>query len=72
MTSLIVPGKNDSPEETEQLSAWLASVDPNIPLHLTRYFPRWKETVPATPIETLENLQKIAQKHLHDVILGNV
>ncbi len=72
VTSLIVPGKNDSEQEMDQLASWLASINPDIPLHLTRYFPRWKETTPATPVETLYKLQKVAQKHLHDVILGNI
>ncbi len=72
VTTLIVPGKNDSPEEMEAMASWLASVSPDIVLHLSRYFPRYHEFTPATPIETLENLQKIAQKHLKKVVLGNV
>jgi pyruvate formate lyase activating enzyme len=50
ITTLIVLGKNDSAEEMDALASFLASVSPDIPLHLTRYFPRWHEKTPATPI----------------------
>ena len=41
VTTLIIPGENDSEEEMEKLSSWLASINPEIPLHVTRFFPRW-------------------------------
>lgn len=72
ITTLIVPNKNDRKEEIEQLAKFLASISPEIPLHLTRYFPRWKETEEATPIETLQELEKTAKKYLKHVKLGNV
>ncbi|OLU45912.1 AmmeMemoRadiSam system radical SAM enzyme [Faecalibaculum rodentium] len=72
ITSLIVPGKNDSLEQMEEQAKWLASVDPDIPLHITRYFPRWKETEDPTDIEQMKQLQKVAEKYLHKVYLGNV
>ena len=72
ITSLIVPGKNDSLEQMEEQAKWLASVDPDIPLHITRYFPRWKETEDPTDIEQMKQLQKVAENHLHKVYLGNV
>ena len=72
ITTLIVPGKNDSAEEMDALASFLASVSPDIPLHLTRYFPRWHEKTPATPIETLKVLQETAGRHLNNVFLGNV
>ena len=40
VTTLIVPGENDSEDEMRALSAWLASVSPEIPLHVSRFFPR--------------------------------
>ena len=70
ITSLIVPGKNDSLEQMDQQAKWLASVDPDIPLHITRYFPRWTED--PTDIEQMKKLQKVAEKYLHKVYLGNV
>lgn len=72
ITTLIVPGKNDSAEEMDALASFLASISPDIPLHLTRYFPRWHEKTPATPIETLKKLQETAGRHLNHVFPGNV
>lgn len=42
LTTLIVPGLNDSAEMMEAEAAWIASLDPAIPLHITRFFPRHK------------------------------
>ena len=72
ITSLIIPGKNDSDEWVKNEAEWIASLDPGIPLHLTRYFPRWKYTEPATPRGTLYRLQKIAEQYLRYVYVGNV
>lgn len=72
VTTLVVPGKNDSIEEMDAMASWLASISPDIVLHLSRYFPRYHESIPPTPLETLKALQKTAQKHLHRVVLGNV
>ena len=72
VTTLVIPGHNDSPEEMEREAEWLASLSPEIPLHLSRYFPRVHLHEPATPVETLVRLQEIAEKHLRYVHLGNV
>ena len=72
ITSLIIPGKNDSREWVSSEAEWLASLDPEIPLHLTRYFPRWKYTVPATPVQTILDLKQTAQQHLRHVFAGNI
>jgi len=73
VTTLIVPGKNDSPGEMAALSSWLAGVDPNIPLHLSRFFPRHNMTdAEPTPAGTLRALEGEARKHLSRVYLGNV
>ena len=37
----------------EKEAKWLASLDPSIALHMTRYFPNWKYDLPATPKETV-------------------
>lgn len=73
ITTLVIPGINDSEEEIEKIAKFISSVDPNITLHLTRFFPQYKllDNYP-TPIETLRRSQKVAQKYLNNVILGNV
>ena len=38
VTTLIIPGENDSEEEMEALSDWLGSISPDIPLHISRFF----------------------------------
>lgn len=71
VTTLIVPTKNDSVADMEREAAWLASLSPEIPLHLSRYFPRYKCDIPTTPIETLQTLRDTAQKYLKYVHVGN-
>jgi pyruvate formate lyase activating enzyme len=72
VTTLIVPGENDSPEEMDRLAAWLASVNRDIPLHLSRFFPRYhmREREP-TPIASIYALAAVAGKHLRYVYTGN-
>lgn len=72
VTTLLVTDQNDSPEEVGELAAWLASIDPAIPLHLSRYFPAYKMDLPPTPVERLERAREEALKHLRYVYLGNV
>ncbi len=72
VTTLIIPGHNDSPAAIEKEARWLAAVNPSIVLHLTRYFPQYKLTVPMTSKATLSLLQKTAQQYLPYVYLGNV
>ena len=72
ITSLIVPGLNDSPEEMEEEAEWIASLDPEIPLHITRYFPRYKYREAPTDIDLMRNLKTLAERHLKHVLLGNV
>jgi pyruvate formate lyase activating enzyme len=73
VTTLIIPGKNDDPGEVEELAAWLASIDKDIPLHLTRYHPAWHMTEPPQPERSLmERLGGIAGLHLSRVRLGNM
>ena len=72
VTSLIVPGQNDSPEKMEEQAIWLASISPDIPLHISKYFPRWKADMPETSLDLLYRLFDIAKKHLKYVHIGNV
>ncbi|WKY47131.1 AmmeMemoRadiSam system radical SAM enzyme [Eubacteriaceae bacterium ES3] len=72
VTTLIVPGQNDSPKEMNEMAAWLASVDKKIPYHITRFFPRYhmEECDPTDLMEMME-LAEIAREHLETVYLGN-
>ncbi len=72
VTSLIVPTVNDSLAEMEEQARYLASLDPEIPLHITRYFPRWKFKEAPTDINLLHELAKTARKYLKNVHIGNV
>ena len=72
VTTLVIPGRNDSPEGMATAAQWLASLSPDIPLHLSRYFPRYHCDIPSTPVATLRQLQSVAQRCLSHVYLGNV
>lgn len=73
VTTLVIPGWNDSREEMEEEARWLASLSRDIPLHLSRYFPKYQMTDRApTPLDTLIDLKKTADRYLKYVYLGNV
>lgn len=72
VTTLIVPGLSDSPAEMDEQAAWLASLSPRIPLHISRYFPRWQATGGPTPVETVRRLAAVAGRHLQFVYTGNL
>lgn len=72
VTTLIVPGKNDSLEDMELEAKWLAGISPDIPLHISRFFPRYRvEDRPPTPVEHIQQLCRVAEKYLHYVYSGN-
>lgn len=71
LTTLIVPTKNDSIADMERQAKWIASISDEIPLHISRYFPCYQSTVPATPVETIYSLCDAAKKHLKYVYAGN-
>jgi len=72
ITTLLVTGLNDSPEEIGKLVDWLAALDPNIPLHLSRYFPNYKLDLEPTPLDTMYRAREIALEKLKYVYLGNI
>ncbi len=72
VTTLIIPEDNDTDEELDNIAGWLASIDRSIPLHLSRYYPSYKYDRPPTDPERLEELWKVAKKHLDYVYVGNV
>ena len=72
VTLLLIEGENDSPEELEAMFAWLKDISPNIPLHITRYFPHHELKKPATDLSALMKAEAIAKKYMNYVYIGNV
>jgi len=72
ITYLLIPGENDAAEEIEALAGWLAEINPDIPLHISRYHPAYKFDREATPVENLYTAYEITRKHLNFVYLGNI
>lgn len=73
VTTLVIPGENDTEEEMEALSCWLSSVSEDIPLHISRFFPQFEmqDKMPTSP-DKIYKLAEIAQKHLKYVYKGNL
>ncbi len=72
VTTLIIPTKNDSEVEMRAEAEFLASISQDIPLHLSRFFPRYKEQeLYPTPIETIDRLCSVASEYLKFVHRGN-
>ena len=72
VTTLVVPGRNDTDSDMETIADFVASVSPDIPLHVTRFFPRWQMADAApTPIATITRLAEIARRRLRRVQIGN-
>jgi len=72
ITTLLIPGLNDSETELRELVAWIASLDRDIPLHFSRYTPQYQMKRPVTPLATLQRAREIALEKLNFVYLGNV
>lgn len=73
LTTLLVPDCNDTDEDIEAMAAWIAGVDPNIPYHISRFFPQWKMSdKQPTKIESVRKAVEIARKHLKNLYTGNV
>lgn len=72
VTTLVIPGKNDSPEEIAAAAQWLASLDETIVYHITRFFPCHRcQDRPATPVRTVYVLAEVARQYLPNVYTGN-
>ncbi len=77
LTTLIIPGENDSEQEMRELSDWVAELEKQynrkIPLHITRFFPTFKLTnKEPTPVSTIFQLVEVAKEKLDFVFPGNV
>ncbi len=73
ITTLIIPGLNDSDEELRHIARFIASIDPAIPWHLSRFYPHHQlRTTAPTPLATLERAWHIGTAAgLQHVYLGN-
>ena len=75
ITTLLIPEENDSDEEIQALSDWIAeNLGPDVPLHFTAFHPDWKMLdKPSTPASTLDRARSIARAAgLNFVYTGNV
>ncbi len=72
LTNLVVPGLNDREEEFSALVDWVAGISDAIPLHISRYFPRYRETAPPTSPSMINNFVELARKRLKFVYPGNL
>ncbi len=74
VTTLVIPGENDSDEELGQIAAFLAGVDGDIPWHISQFHPDYQfDDHGVTPVETLRRARDIGRRAgLRYVYLGNV
>ena len=75
ITTLLIPGKNDSAGELDALTKWVArELGPDVPLHFSAFHPDWKMSdIPATPRATLQRARDIGIGNgLRYVYTGNV
>lgn len=74
VTTLVVPERNDSDAELQALARWLASLDRDIPWHVSAFYPAYKMLdVPPTPMPTLLRAARIGHEAgLRFIYIGNV
>jgi len=75
LTTLLIPGKNDSEKELDEMSRWVVDkLGPDVPMHFSAFHPDWKMMdVPPTPKQTLIRARDIAlQNGVHYAYTGNV
>lgn len=72
ITNLIVTGLNDKKKDIDAIIDYVASIDKNIPLHFSRYYPNYKYTKPPTPVKTIDYAYTRAREKLNYVYVGNI
>ncbi len=75
VTTLLIPGENDSEQELQEMTAWVVEhLGPEVPLHFTAFHPDWKMMdIKSTPALTLTKARKIALDNgVHYAYTGNV
>lgn len=72
LTNLVIPGKNDNEHNFIELIDWInTELGNDTVLHLSRYFPRYKQNLPATSVDILNKLANLAKDKLKYVYVGN-
>ncbi|MGI5882740.1 MAG: AmmeMemoRadiSam system radical SAM enzyme [Dethiobacteria bacterium] len=72
LTYLVINTLNDNPDEISEFVSWVASLDKNIPVHFSRYFPNYHLDIPPTSLTTMQEVWEIATQKLSYVYLGNI
>ncbi|MDR3264429.1 MAG: radical SAM protein [Synergistaceae bacterium] len=72
LTTLVVPGISDAREEFAEMTDWIAGIGPEIPLHISRYFPAYRYSAPPTDVALMKDFATLARQKLKHVHLGNV
>ncbi len=72
ITNLLVTGLNDKEKDIDALIDYVASVDKNIPLHFSRYYPNYKYNKPPTTEKIIQYAYEKAREKLNYVYLGNI
>jgi pyruvate formate lyase activating enzyme len=72
VTTLVIPGKNDSEKEIMDIAGFIASVNPDIPLHLSCYYPDYNYKIQPTSTDQVLSLAKKASETLKYVYPGNI
>jgi pyruvate formate lyase activating enzyme len=74
VTTLLIPGLNDNPEELKDLAKFLADLDPGIPWHISRFHPTYRLTnISSTPVATIRRARELGyEAGLKYVYTGNI
>ena len=68
VTTLVIPGENE--DDIISIAKWLAKIDPKIPYHLTRFYPRYKFSAkPPANVMTIQRCAKAASKYLSNIVI---
>ncbi|NLY35831.1 MAG: radical SAM protein [Tissierellia bacterium] len=72
VSTLLIPGRNTGEDVFRGMMKKLSEINDEIPLHLSRYFPCYKCSIPETSLETMLLCEKIAKEYMKTVELGNM
>jgi len=72
VTTLLVTDENTDEKSLIEIRDFLSNLNPNIPIHISRYFPMYKQTSQATSLEVMKKSYDILKEKLNNVYVGNV